>query len=180
MKFEKRGDVSQETPNSAPEAAEKTGSSHSKKPVIIYIMIMFIVAFLLMALSFIMHQRSNTEVLGQLQDSVNAMQTVQETQEKIISLQDQLSKSEDQVDKLTEDMENLQEDLDTTAKVNEALMSLYALQQQYANQDYESCKAIITRMEEETLVEALPQDSMHGATAPYERYAELKDAVQSK
>ena len=31
-----------------------------KKPVVVYIMILFIVAFLLMALSFFMHQRSNT------------------------------------------------------------------------------------------------------------------------
>lgn len=44
-----------------------------KKPVVIYIMILFIAAFLLMTLSFFMHQRSNTEVLGELQDSVNAM-----------------------------------------------------------------------------------------------------------
>ena len=37
---------------------------HREKPVVIYIMILFIVAFLLMALSFLMHQRSNSEVIG--------------------------------------------------------------------------------------------------------------------
>ena len=55
MKFEKRsGDA--ETPAPAPEDTPSTG----KKPVVIYIMILFIVAFLLMALSFLMHQRSNS------------------------------------------------------------------------------------------------------------------------
>ena len=51
------------------------------KPVITYIMILFIAAFLLMALSFLMHQRSNTEALGQLQSSMTAMQEIQATQE---------------------------------------------------------------------------------------------------
>ena len=51
------------------------------KPVVVYIMILFIAAFLLMALSFLMHQRSNTEALGQLQNSVYAMQDPQTTQQ---------------------------------------------------------------------------------------------------
>ena len=50
-------------------------------------MILFIAAFLLMALSFLMHQRSNTEALGDLQDSVTAMQEVQGYQVKVIQLQ---------------------------------------------------------------------------------------------
>ena len=70
MKFEKRSGDEAETPSSAPEETPSTG----KKPVVIYIMILFIVAFLLMALSFLMHQRSNSEVIGELQDSVTAMQ----------------------------------------------------------------------------------------------------------
>lgn len=67
-----------------PSAAQPVDSPkpRDKKPVVIYIMILFIAAFLLMTLSFFMHQRSNTEVLGELQDSVNAMQAVQQTQEK--------------------------------------------------------------------------------------------------
>ena len=80
MKFEKRSGDEAETPSSAPEETPSTG----KKPVVIYIMILFIVAFLLMALSFLMHQRSNSEVLGELQDSVTAMQEVQATQDALL------------------------------------------------------------------------------------------------
>lgn len=86
MKFEKRSGDEAETPSSAPEETPSTG----KKPVVIYIMILFIVAFLLMALSFLMHQRSNSEVLGELQDSVTAMQEVQATQDALLDLQNQL------------------------------------------------------------------------------------------
>ena len=80
MKFEKRSGDEAETPSSAPEETPSTG----KKPVVIYIMILFIVAFLLMALSFLIHQRSNSEVLGELQDSVTAMQEVQATQDALL------------------------------------------------------------------------------------------------
>ena len=80
MKFEKRSGDEAETPSSAPEETPSTG----KKPVVIYIMILFIVAFLLMALSFLMHQRSNSEVIGELQDSVTAMHEVQATQDALL------------------------------------------------------------------------------------------------
>ena len=81
MKLEKRSS------GEAEEAPVQEPSSR-KKPVVVYIMILFIVAFLLMALSFFMHQRSNTQALGELQHSVSALQEVQATQDKNIQLQD--------------------------------------------------------------------------------------------
>ena len=91
MKLEKRSSgEAEETPLPQEE-------SHSKKPVVVYIMILFIVAFLLMALSFLMHQRSNTEALGKLQSSVSAMQEVQAAQDKVIQLQEELDDAKDHV-----------------------------------------------------------------------------------
>ena len=81
MKFEKRSGDEAETPSSAPEETPSTG----KKPVVIYIMILFIVAFLLMALSFLMHQRSNLRGAWGAQDSVTAMQEVQATQDALLA-----------------------------------------------------------------------------------------------
>ena len=72
MKFEKRADGGDVTPSSE---TPDTG----KKPVIIYILILFLAAFLLMFLSMLSHQRSNTEALGQLQSSVSAIQEIQAT-----------------------------------------------------------------------------------------------------
>ena len=71
MKFEKRADGGEVTPASS--ETPETG----KKPVIIYILILFLAAFLLMFLSMLSHQRSNTEALGQLQNSVSAIQEIQ-------------------------------------------------------------------------------------------------------
>lgn len=92
MKLEKRNSAG------APEEPE----SKDRKPVIVYIMILFIAAFLLMALSFFMHQRSNTEVLGQLQSSVSAMQEAQETQEHVMQLQKELAKANETIEELSE------------------------------------------------------------------------------
>ena len=80
MKFEKRSGGEAEAPSPAPE-----DKPSGKKPVVIYIMILFLAAFLLMALSLLMHQRSNTEALGQLQNFVNAMQAVQGVDRKIMT-----------------------------------------------------------------------------------------------
>lgn len=175
MNLEKRGDGAQE-PSPAPENT----TPPSKKPVIIYIMVLFIVAFLLMALSFIMHQRSNTEVMGELQSSVNAMQAVQATQEKVIALQDELAKAHEEIAKLEDEKEESHAVLADAERDMDALLELYTLQLQYSNHAYEDCKATIVRMEEEKLVERLPKDPIHDATSPFERYAQLKEAVSAK
>ena len=80
MKFEKRA-AAGETPTE--QEPQETG----KKPVIVYILILFLAAFLLMFLSLLAHQRSNSEALGKLQNSVSAIQEIQATQEQIIELQ---------------------------------------------------------------------------------------------
>ena len=177
MKLEKRGDFTPEEPTSTPAAgAEKK----SKKPVIVYIMIMFIVAFLLMALSLFMHQRTNSEALGELQDSFNAMQAVQTTQEKVIALQEELAQAQDHIDDLETELSDNRKDAEKAAAVSQALLELYTLQQQYATQDYEGCKATVDRMETAGLVELLPAEPVNEATAPSVRYQQLKEAVLAK
>ena len=69
MKLVKRSD-------GGPVEPEGTTAPRGKKPVVLYIMILFIAAFLLMAWSFASHQKSNTEAIGRLQSSVTAMQGV--------------------------------------------------------------------------------------------------------
>ena len=161
--------------------ADKSGN----KPVVVYIMILFIAAFLLMALSFFMHQRSNTEALGELQHSVSAIQEVQISQDKIIELQEALADAEEQLADLKEEssqkQDELQEELDTQEAAQEALSLLYCLQQEYSAKDYESCGKIIETMEDGGYAALLPQEvSVEGVTPPDERYQELKAAVEVK
>lgn len=173
MKFEKRnaeGDM----------PAPKEDKQDGNKPVVVYIMILFIVAFLLMALSFFMHQRSNTE----LQHSVNNMQQVQENQEKIIDLQDQLAIAKAQLQKAQDALEEEQDDRAAAEaelqKTAGAFQALYTLQQQYLTHDYAGCVKTIQDAESAGLAEALPDKEENGVTSPAVRWAELKEAVESK
>ena len=103
-------------------------------------MILFIVAFLLMALSFFMHQRSNTEALGELQHSVSAMQEVQATQEKIIELQEELAQAQEDQAELEESPGGAGSSGGGAGPGAEALLDLYTLQQQYSAGDLEACQ----------------------------------------
>ena len=172
MKLEKRSSEGEETPLPQEE-------SQGKKPVVVYIMILFIVAFLLMALSFLMHQRSNTEALGQLQNSVSAMQEVQAVQDKVIQLQEELDKAEDEMDGLNKQLQEKDAAVADAAKDTEAMLALYTLQQQYSAGNYDACLATMQRMEDEDLIACLPKESAE-VTAPAQRYEQLKEAVLNK
>lgn len=136
MKLEKRSSGAEQ----APAADSQETTPKGKKPVVVYIMILFIVAFLLMALSFMMHQRSNSEVLGELQDSVSAMQEIQDTQDQILDLQKQLSDAEEDQAELESQLEEAQKSAEDAQLKADALLALYTLQQQYSAGDYDACR----------------------------------------
>jgi septal ring factor EnvC (AmiA/AmiB activator) len=171
MKLEKRsGGEAEDSPVQEPAASRK-------KPVVVYIMILFIVAFLLMALSFFMHQRSNTEALGELQHSVSALQEVQATQDKNIQLQEELSTANDELDSLKNQLAESREETLAAQEVTDAMLALYTLQQQYSAADYDACALTIQSMENHALVELLPTDTGLDITSPAMRYQQLKEAV---
>ncbi len=178
MKFEKRDAAG------TPEPQEEKNSQDGNKPVVVYIMILFIAAFLLMALSFFMHQRSNTEALGELQHSVSTMQEVQANQEKIIDLQDKLAVAEEELDRVNDKLEAYQAEQEAAQKAlereNQALRALYELQQQYLTLNMEGCAKTIQKAEADGLPAALSDKSKGGITSPSVRWEQLKDAVEAK
>lgn len=180
MKLEKRSSEGTAQPQ------EMDKQPIGKKPVVVYIMILFIAAFLLMALSFLMHQRSNSEALGQLQNSVSAMQEVQATQERIIALQEELAQAEkaldDQKGSYEKSLQSANDEADACRELTEALTGLYCLQQEYSARNYESCQGIIQQMEDNKYPSLLPGNVSAGSsiTPPSERYQELKEAVAAR
>ena len=152
MKFEKRA-AAGETPTE--QEPQETG----KKPVIVYILILFLAAFLLMFLSLLAHQRSNSEALGKLQNSVSAIQEIQATQEQIIEL------------KTSEDSATALE------KENNALLALYTLQQEYLTGNLDGCRLTLQEFSDQKLDELLPDTAPEGVTTPAQRYLELKEAI---
>jgi len=162
------------------ETPRKTG-----KPVLIYIMILFIAAFLLMALSFAMHQRSNTQALGQLQTSFNStMEEIQETQLRITELEKELVKTKEALANAEEAAGEASAQLDAALIDLEAQRALYTVQQKYSAGDYEGCAQLIKEMEESGLAALLPSAQMStsagSVTAPSVRFQQFKYAVQQK
>lgn len=178
MKLEKRDGGCSTAPN------EET-SFKGKKPVVVYIMILFIAAFLLMAWSFASHQRSNTEALGQLQTSVTAMQEVQELQDQVISLQKELVAAQETIEKQEREAELREQELEAEIQSYMAIAQLYTLEQLYSAQDFEACRKIIDSLEADGLAVRLSDDlsdSEHelGITiSSRDRYHQLKEAVEA-
>lgn len=170
MNLEKRS-------SGAPEEQPPQENSSRKKPVVVYIMILFVVAFLLMALSFVMHQQSNSKVLGELQDSVSAMQEIQATQDRLLEMEKELSDTEDALEQAESDLDAAKQETLEAQQVQEALLALYELQQLYSAGDMDGCLETLQRMDDEGLVELLPDDRPEGITSPADRYQQLKEAV---
>ena len=176
MKLVKRSDGGPVEPENA---AEPKG----KKPVVLYIMILFIAAFLLMAWSFASHQKSNIEAIGKLQSSVTAMQGVQD---RVIGLQKELDDAQGQIEDLERDIALREMELEASKRQCDAVTRLYALERLYRQENLESCREIIDSMEEEDLVTCLSDnvplsDRDLGLTVSnLERYQQLKEAVEAR
>ena len=70
------------------------------KSVAIYLVILFAAAFALLLMAYFMQQRSNNEVIGNLQNSVNQFQTVDELRAENQQLQEQLEEYEALIEEL--------------------------------------------------------------------------------
>lgn len=190
MKLEKRtagGEMPAEeapvTPQAAP-APSQNPQRPTGKPVIMYIMILFIVAFLLMALSLLMHQRTTAEGIGQLQSSFSTMADMQTQQEKVIELQDELSLAKDDIIRLENELQvqkdSAKAEADALEDENDALLSLYHLQNAYLAENYELCRTTMQTMETLGLAQLLPAQKEYTLPSPAETYAAIKADVELK
>lgn len=176
MKLEKRSQGGPEEP------VQETGP-RGKKPVVLYIMVLFIAAFLLMAWSFASHQKSNTEAIGKLQSSVTAMQGVQD---RVIGLQKELDDAQGQIEDLERDIALREMELEASKRQCDAVTRLYALERLYRQENLESCREIIDSMEEEDLVTCLSDNvslsdrDLGLIVSNRERYQQLKEAVEAR
>ena len=152
-------------------------SPKGKKPVVVYIMILFIAAFLLMAWSFASHQRSNTEALGKLQSSMGAMQEVQGLQDQVIALQKELAEAKEAADGFQDANETSRNQAahleEVLTRTQEAMEWFWQLNEAYLKEDPEGCRAILAEMERNT------ESPLSGYLTELaaQRYQEIKGAV---
>ena len=192
MKLEKRSADACQAPQTAETGCVRKGRSH----ILVYILILFIAAFLLMALSFLSHQRTNDQVLGQLQTNVNSLEKLQSALEENVRLQEQvdvqkfqleelkkeLAASQNTQSELTEKISALekslaqqQKELEAIQKTASAVDALNQLQQLLIAGDMVSCRKVITDMEAAGLDKLLPSvPSAPGGLSPLQMFQQAK------
>ena len=74
----------------------------SGKPVAIYLVILFAAAFALLLMAYFMQQRSSNEVIGNLQNSVNQFQTVDELRAETQRLQQEINRLQEENEALAD------------------------------------------------------------------------------
>jgi uroporphyrin-3 C-methyltransferase len=154
-------------------------NNHRNKPVVVYIMVLFIFAFLLMAFSFFTHQRSNEAVIGSLQSNVSILQDLQASQDANLKLQSQLDEAHKEQTRLEGQMKSLQAQVQDEQTETDALLALYTLEQLYAAGNMDACKQAIQSMEDALQPTLLSKESIGDVVSPQERYQQLKEAVMS-
>lgn len=174
---------------------EKTG----QKRVYGYIFILFIVAFVLLAWTFLMNQRSTDQVLSELRGNASSLQSMLD---RNAALEAQADALETERDALEEENESLRERLEETQTLVEeiheaetefyhavfALNYLSQLERAVAEGNGEWAGEFIERLESASdtpkpLKDYLPDRALHtdpdgnDAPSPAARYAQLKEQV---
>jgi len=180
----------------SPQTAETDCSRKGRSHILIYILILFIAAFLLMTLSFLSHQRSNEQVLGQLRTNVTNLEKLQDALEENMRLQDQIYVQKSQLESLKKELDASQGDrTQLTEKISalestlaqqqkevsahkqtiSAMDALVQLQQLLIAGDPAACRKLITDMETTGLDKLLPTTATApGGVSPYQMFQQVK------
>lgn len=155
---------------------------NKQQSVLIYLVILFAAAFLLMALSYFMQRRtSDATIEGLRGQSVEDIQEENETlKQQVADLEEQLEEAQRELDglqTLTENLTVMQEQL------TKAMDLFWQIDEAYVRGRYSLCRTLIAQMEDTTqgsaLKESLPRESTTDTDrfSPADRYQEIYDAV---
>ena len=161
-----------------------------KKSVFQYITILFAAAFVLLLFTFLMERRQNEllqqqnqEQIDNLQQSVSAVQSLQDLYDENAALKEKVSELTDQVSQLEDHARELQglADANLTAlnQTKQAMDWFWQIDEAYVREKYSLCRRLIGHLEDAGLVDALPKESAtdNHRFSPYARYQEIYAAV---
>lgn len=157
----------------------------SKRSVLIYLVVLFAAAFVLLLMSYFMQQRSNEETIDGLKQSMSSMQSAQEIYEENIALREQLEQLEEQV-QAQQNQNNglergnslLQAENDALKRSTQALDWFWQINEAYVRGRSALARQLIEEMGPE-LPKYLPTESItnNDRFSPYDRYQEIYDAL---
>lgn len=165
-----------------------------KKSVFQYIAVLFAAAFVLLLFTFLMERRQNEllqqqnqEQIDNLQQSVSAVQSLQNLYDENDTLKARVAELEDQVEELNrqvDGLETLTNNLTVVLdKTSQAMDLFWQVDEAFVREKYALCRSLIQRMEDTTqgsaLTEYLPKESTtdNQRFSPYDRYQEIYDTV---
>lgn len=195
MSEEQKNPSSQENPSPAQE--NKTDKpltpgqqKRRQKSVFQYIAILFGAAFVLLLFTFVMERRQyqmlqeqNEAQIDDLQQSVNAVQSLNSLYEENAALKEKTQELEEENQDLQEQVDQLEQqvsDLSVQAeKTSQAMDWFWQIDEAYVRSRYSLCRQLIESLEAAGLKEWLPKESItdNGRFSPYDRYQEIYDAL---
>lgn len=150
----------EETPKTNKKPTPKRLSK--SRPVTVYLVVLFIVALLLLVMSFFMQQRSH-QALADLNASMSASQD-------LATLQMDKQRLEFELQQTKDDLAQAQEALDKAEQETQALEWLRQMEAA-ARTSYSDLKALVEQFEETGLADFLPTESVvEGKDSPADAY----------
>ena len=160
-----------------------------KNPVLLYLVILFAAAFVLLLMSYRMQQRSNQVAMENLQQTSNsATQSLENLIQERDTLAEKVDQMEDQLSQLEESLDSAQKESqqsrDQAAALSRQLLAMeyfWQVDDYYARGYYTQARNLIESMEEQGLQNDLPTENTTGTDrfSPAQRYQEIYDALMS-
>lgn len=158
-----------------------------KNPVLLYLVILFAAAFVLLLMSYRMQQRANQVAMENLQQTSNsATQSLENLiterdalSEQVDEMQTQLDEVKNQLKSTQTEKQTLQQQANDLSRQLKAMEYFWQIDDYYTRGFYTQARTLIGTVEEQGLQEALPKENTTGTDrfSPAERYQEIRNAL---
>ena len=182
-----------ETPpreNSNPQRRSRSQQKRRQRSVFQYITILFAAAFVLLLFTFVMERRQNQllqqenqEQIDNLQQSVTAVQSLDNLYKENGALRDKVDQLEQQLQTSAQDLQSekttLLQQLEGKEKALQAMDWFWQIDEAYAKGRYSLCRSLIQNLQSAGLEQYLPRESTtnNDRFSPYDRYQEIYDRL---
>ena len=147
-------------------------SNKKSKPVTVYLAVLFVVALLLLVMSFFMQQRSH-QALEDLTSSMEESQSAATLQMDNQCLQYELEQAQDTIARMEEDQAALESKTADLEKQAQALEWLRLIEEAVRT-SYGQAKELVDQFEKSELTDYLPNESVvEGAKSPADTYKDI-------
>ena len=186
------------TPEASPEKAPPRRLSRGQqkrreRSVFQYITILFAAAFVLLLLTFMMEKRQyellqqqNEEQIDDLQQSVSAVQSLdnlykanESLRQEVDGLEESISTLEKELAAAQTQIKSLAKDKETLSRQSQSMDWFWQINEAYVRGKFTLCRSLIDSLVSAGLTEYLPKESItaNDRFSPYDRYQEIYEAV---